>query len=161
MAVEGNAVAIGMLLEDTVTSNQGAAYVFTLPVSLNVPAGTSAITDGGLYRNLVIEEGSTLTVDSPPPIGPVAIGAPTIRLTGTGNARHLTVQFVRSKSAGLIYSVEFGDSPEGASFQAAVNAPIITSIDADLEHVVVEDNVRVGDHPMRLGRVRVTTPASE
>ena len=44
-------------------------------------------------------------------------GLPSIRLTGTGNAQHLTVEFVRRKNAGLTYTVQFANSPGGASFQ--------------------------------------------
>ena len=127
-------------------------------MSIPVTTGTNTVIGGGTYESIEIGDDSILTVDDPPTTGTGAVGVPSIRLSGIGNARHLVVEVIRSKSAGLIYTVEFGDSPNAASFQPAVNSPTITPIDADLEHVVVEDNVTVGDQPLRLGRVRVTSP---
>ena len=158
MAVDGPTVAVGLPFDNTIAPEKNAVYVFTIGRSITVPTGTNAVTEGGTYENVEIEDGARLTLDNPPPTVGVVADVPTIRLAGIGNARHLIVEFVRRKSAGRIYTVEFGDSPAGTSFQPAVNAPIVTPIDADLEHVVVEDNVTIGDRPLRLGRVRVTSP---
>ena len=85
-------------------------------------------------------------------------GLPSIRLTGTGSAQHLTVEFVRRKNVALTYTVQFANSPAGASFLSAVNAPTVTPIDANWERVIVEDSVTTGDQAVRFGRVRVTAP---
>ena len=85
-------------------------------------------------------------------------GLPSIRLTGSGNAQHLTVEFVRRRNAGLTYTVQFANTPAGASFLSAVNAPTVTPIDANWERVIVEDNVTIGDQAIRFGRMRVTAP---
>ena len=85
-------------------------------------------------------------------------GLPSIRLTGTGTAQHLTVEFVRRKNAGLTYTVQFANAPNGASFQSAVNVPTVTPIDANWERVIVDDNVTIGNQAGRFGRVRVTSP---
>ena len=85
-------------------------------------------------------------------------GLPSIRLTGSGSAQHLTVEFVRRKNAGLTSTVQFANSPAGASFLPAVNAPTVTPIDANWERVIVDDNVTTGDQAIRFGRVRVTAP---
>ena len=85
-------------------------------------------------------------------------GLPSIRLTGTGSAQHLTVEFVRRKNAGLTYTVQFANSPAGAGFLSAVNAPTVTPIDANWERMIVEDSVTTGDQAIRFGRVRVTAP---
>ena len=84
-----------------------------------------------------------------------------IRPTGIGNAQHLTVEFVRRKNAGLTYTVQFADSPAGASFLSAANAPTVTPIDANWERVIVEDSVTTGDQAIRFGRVRVTALSEE
>ena len=85
-------------------------------------------------------------------------GLPSVRLTGTGNAQHLTVEFVRRKNAGLTCTVQFANSPGGASFMSAVNAATVTPIDANWERVIVEDSVTAGEQALRFGRVRVTAP---
>ena len=91
---------------------------------------------------------------------PDIAGLPSSRLTGTGvgNAQHLTIEFVRRRKAGLTYTAQFANSPGGASFQPAVNAPTVTPIDANWELVIVEDNVTNDDQAIRFGRVRVTAP---
>ena len=71
---------------------------------------------------------------------------------------HLTIEFVRRRKAGLTYTAQFANSPGGASFQPAVNAPTVTPIDANWELVIVEDNVTNDDQAIRFGRVRVTAP---
>ena len=58
----------------------------------------------------------------------------------------------------LTYTVQFANSPAGASFAAAVNVPIVNPIDANWERVIVEDNVTTGDQAIRFGRVRVSSP---
>ena len=60
--------------------------------------------------------------------------------------------------AGLTYTVRFANSPAGASFVSAVNAPTVTPIDANWERVIVEDDVTTGDQAIRFGRVRVSSP---
>ena len=54
--------------------------------------------------------------------------------------------------------MQFANSPAGASFLSAVNAPTVIPIDANWERVLVEDNVTIGDQAIRFGRVRVTAP---
>ncbi len=85
-------------------------------------------------------------------------GLPVARLTGSAGNQRLTIEFVRRKNAGLTYTVQFANSPAGASFQPAVNTPTVTPIDANWERVIVEDNVTTGDQALRFGRVRVTSP---
>ena len=80
------------------------------------------------------------------------------RLTGSAGNQRLTIEFVRRKNASLTYTVQFANSPAGASFLSAVNAPTVTPIDANWDRVVVEDNVTTGDQAIRFGRVRVTAP---
>ena len=158
VAVDGSIVAVGLPVDETIASERGSVYTYTAGRTMTVAAGTNAVTEGGIFDSIVIEGGGTLTLKAPPSTGTLAVGVPSIRLSGTGNSRHLVVEFVRNKQTGLIYTVEFGDSPADASFQPALNAPIVTPIDADFEQVVVEDTVTVGSRPLRLGRLRTTAP---
>ena len=85
-------------------------------------------------------------------------GMPVARLTGSAGNQRLTIEFVRRKNAGLTYTVQFANTPAGAGFLSAVNAPTVTPIDANWERAVVEDSVTTGDQAIRFGRVRVTAP---
>ena len=158
VAVDGPTVAVGLPFDETVASEKSVVYTFTVRKTIVVRAGTSAVTEGGIFDSVVIEDGGTLTLEAPPPTVTGPPGVPSIHLAGIGNARHLIVEFIRSKKAGLTYTVEFADSPDRASFQPSATAPIVTPINADLEHIVVEDIVTIADQPLRLGRVRVTYP---
>ena len=85
-------------------------------------------------------------------------GLPVARLTGSPGNQRLTIEFVRRKNASLTYTVQFANSPAGASFLSAVNAPTVTPIDANWERVIVEDNLTTGDQAIRFGRVLVSKP---
>ena len=85
-------------------------------------------------------------------------GLPVARLTGSAGNQRLTIEFVRRKNVALTYTVQFANSPAGASFLPAANAPTVTPIDANWERVIVEDNVTIGDPVVRFGRVRVSAP---
>ena len=85
-------------------------------------------------------------------------GLPVAYLTQIGASVHLTIEFVRRKNAGLTYTVQFANAPGAANWQAAVNAPIVTPIDATWERVVVDDAATVGANTTRFGRVVVSKP---
>ena len=85
-------------------------------------------------------------------------GLPVARLTGSAGNQRMTIEFIRRKNAALTYTVQFANSPAGASFQSTVNAPTVAPIDANWERVIVEDSVTTGDQAIRFGRVRVTAP---
>ena len=85
-------------------------------------------------------------------------GMPVARLTGSAGNQRLTIEFIRRKNVALTYPGQFANSPAGASFRSAVNAPTVTPIDANWERVIVEDSVTTGDQAIRFGRVRVTAP---
>jgi hypothetical protein len=85
-------------------------------------------------------------------------GLPSIHLPGTGADRHLVIEYVRRKAGGVIYTPQFGNTPAGASRQSATAPPVVTSIDATWERVMVEDTVAVGGTTRRFGSVLVTKP---
>ena len=85
-------------------------------------------------------------------------GLPVAYLTQIGANLHLTIEFVRRKNAGLTYTVQFANAPGAAIWQAAVNAPIVTPLDANWERVVVDDTATVGANSTRFGRVVVSKP---
>ena len=83
---------------------------------------------------------------------------PVAYLIQVGAEVHLTIEFVRRKNAGLTYTVQFANAPGAANWQAAVNAPIVTPIDATWERVVVDDAATTGANTTRSGRVLVSKP---
>jgi hypothetical protein len=85
-------------------------------------------------------------------------GLPVAYLTQIGADVHLTLEFVRRKNAGMTYTVQFANAPGTANWQAAVNAPIVTPIDANWERVVVDDTATTGANTTRFGRVVVSKP---
>lgn len=85
-------------------------------------------------------------------------GLPVAYLTQIGADVHLTLEFVRRKNAGMTYTVQFANAPGAANWQAAVNAPIVTPINANWERVVVDDPATVGANTTRFGRVVVSKP---
>jgi hypothetical protein len=85
-------------------------------------------------------------------------GLPSIRLTGTGSSQQLRIEFIRRKNSGLTYTVQFSSLLDGASWQPAQGAPVVTSIDANWDRVIVDDTVNLGGAPRRFGRVLVAKP---
>ena len=84
-------------------------------------------------------------------------GLPSVRIVGTGNARHLQVEFVRRTNFPLTYRVEFIDSVSGTWLPAA-GVPVVTPINAQFERVVVNDTVTIVTNPRRFGRVFISSP---
>ena len=85
-------------------------------------------------------------------------GLPAIQLVGTGPNAHLAVEFVRRKAGTVLYTVEFTNSLDPGSWQPATAPPVVTSIDANWERVVIEDQVTVGGAAKRFGRVMAAKP---
>ncbi len=85
-------------------------------------------------------------------------GLPIIRFVGTGNDRRLVVEFIRRKTGGVLYIVQFADSLAANEWEPATLPPVVTSIDATWERVVVEDQATLGGNPGRFGRVLTAKP---
>jgi hypothetical protein len=85
-------------------------------------------------------------------------GLPLIRLVGSGSARHLAIEFIRRKNGGVLYTPQFADSPGTGNWQPALVPAVVTSIDANWERVVVEDNAEIGTRTRRFGRVLIANP---
>ena len=83
-------------------------------------------------------------------------GLPVIRFIGTGSAQHLSIEFVRRKTGGILYTPQFNNTPDAASWQSATAPPVVTSIDANWERVIVEDLATTGANTTRFGRVLVS-----
>ena len=81
-----------------------------------------------------------------------------VRLIGSGNAQYLSIEFVRRKSGGILYTPQFASTPDAASWQTATAPPVVTSIDATWERVIVEDFATTGANTTRFGRVLVSKP---
>ncbi len=58
----------------------------------------------------------------------------------------------------MTYTVQFANAPGTANWQAAVNATIVTPIDANWERVVADDTATLGANTTRFGRVVVSKP---
>ena len=85
-------------------------------------------------------------------------GLPSVRLAGSGSSARLRVEFVRRRAAlDIGYAVQFADGLASAgAWQESSTTPVVTSIDADWERVVVDDSVSQSQAARRFGRVVVT-----
>ncbi|MEO7318019.1 MAG: hypothetical protein ABIZ56_03410, partial [Chthoniobacteraceae bacterium] len=83
-------------------------------------------------------------------------GLPSVRIVGTGNARHLQVEFIRRTNFPLTYRVDFADTV--GAWSPAVGVPVVTPINAQFERVVVDDTVTILTNPRRFGRVFISSP---
>ena len=79
-----------------------------------------------------------------------------MRIVGTGNARHLQVEFVRRTNFPLTYRVEFADIV--GVWLPAAGVPVVTPINAQFERVVVDDTVTIVTNPRRFGHVFISSP---
>ncbi len=83
-------------------------------------------------------------------------GMPAITFdTTTGTPTSLRIEFLRRKSSGLIYTPQYGYTL--ASFVPTTAAPVVTSIDANWERVVVVQPLTSGQD-RAFSRVAVTAP---
>ena len=157
VAIEGSTVAIGALLDDTVTANKGAVYVFG-PASndtnnnglldlweyakFGTLTGHLALgdTDGDGTKELVEEAFNT------DPLLPTAAAAPAPVVEG--GFLTLTV----NKRAGVTYVVESAGTPLAADFSSTTTT-VLTNTAAILK---VRDNVPATTAGGRFMHVRVT-----
>ncbi len=90
-------------------------------------------------------------------------GLPFTSAVGAGVTRRLSIEFVRRKAgtnSGLTYRPQFSTSllETGiGSWEDATGTPVVTSIDATWERVVIEDTVQGADR--RFGRLKVEITA--
>lgn len=84
-------------------------------------------------------------------------GLPDVRPDGHGSEARLQVEFLRRKgSPGIRYAVQFAGDLSLQSWQEATATPVVTSIDAEWERVVVQDTLTLSQGRRRFARVEVT-----
>jgi hypothetical protein len=81
-------------------------------------------------------------------------GLPHVRVIGSAMNRKLRVEFVRRKSGGLVYVAQKNPGLTGV-WLPMVATPVVTSLDAQWDRVVIEEPV-FGDH--WFARLAVTMP---
>ena len=81
-------------------------------------------------------------------------GLPFVTIAGNGPSAKVRIEFVRRKGTELAYQAQFsGDLNE---WRNATAVPLVSSIDATWERVILEDEATAGSTGRRFGRVVVT-----
>ena len=157
VAIDGTAIAIGALFDDTVAVDEGYAYVFG-PASNDfdndglldiweyarfgsISAHSGLDDSDGDGRVELLEQAFNTN-----PLLPDVAGAPQAVNEGV----YLTMTI--AKRAGVTYSVQSASTPDEASFSAATTTVLVN----DGTTLKVRDNVVVGSPLSRFMRVKVT-----
>lgn len=85
-------------------------------------------------------------------------GLPAIGLTGSGPATMTRVKFLRRKGSGLVYTPKRSSILSLGSFVARGGTPMVTSIDANWERVVVQEPANPSTLPKSFAMVEVKLP---
>ena len=85
-------------------------------------------------------------------------GLPSVGLTGSGASTMMRVEYLRRKGSGLIYTPKKSNTLTPGSFVPMTSSPVVTSIDADWERVVVEEPANPALLPASFAIVEVTMP---
>ena len=162
--------AAGMTTSETVPFTVNTTG--TPPNSIIVPAGGSVTTDGGTFDSIVINDGGTLTLGSPP-----ASPAPSLETATSAAAAasvlcaaevnpadgkaYLTVSYQRrADAAGLIYEIQTTTDLATWTTAGADAAPISTTASGATQTVRVRIHPPIGSRgtPVKFVRLRVRTP---
>lgn len=82
-------------------------------------------------------------------------GLPSIEIEGVDASRMIKVEFLRRKDSGLTYVAKVSGTLETGSFTPMTGTPVVTSIDANWERVVIRDPATAGKN---FAIVEVTVP---
>ena len=86
-------------------------------------------------------------------------GLPLIRVTGSGAATVISVEYLRRKNSGLVYLPKLSPNLQPGSFQPMTATPVVTpTADPDWERVTLQQTLNMATNPKTFATVEVTVP---
>ncbi|MGL4402057.1 MAG: choice-of-anchor D domain-containing protein, partial [Luteolibacter sp.] len=138
------------LFYSTIASNSDLTGNDTLPSAIPFNDGLENLLKYAFNMNLSGPDTRSLTP------GTGTAGLPYVGLTGSGASRMLRVEFLRRKGSGVIYTPTKSSTLAPGSFVTMTGTPVVTSIDASWERVVVEASANPGAWPKSFALVEVS-----
>jgi len=86
-------------------------------------------------------------------------GLPLVKITGSGAATVISVEYLRRKNSGLSYLAKLSPNLQTGSYQPMTATPVVTpTADPDWERVTLQQTVNAGVSPRLFVTVEVTVP---
>ncbi|MCU0776062.1 MAG: choice-of-anchor D domain-containing protein, partial [Akkermansiaceae bacterium] len=146
----GSATTASALFTSTIAANSSLTGDDALPSAIPFNDGVENLLKYAFNMNLSGPDARSLVP------GSGTAGLPSLGLTGSGASTMMRVEFLRRKGSGLVYTPKRSSTLAPGSFVPMSGSPVVTSIDANWERVVVEESANPATLPQSFAIVEVT-----